>query len=183
MPLLHSQPIHIGDSSFVHCDSLANLVIPKGSIFDPDAFYPFGGCTLFEDRFGKDSESIIAGLMSRFDDFPLHKRCYDHSSTTAQELLLLLIEDQGAMEASSLVDDFGMTPLHVFFSSTIDPRQDLLQVLLEKLPCCILDLKDANDKRPLDYLMANWTEENKILLQMTLQKWMLDPFDRWGIAS
>ena len=68
-------------------------------------------------------------------------------------------------EDPPLVDDFGMTPFHVLFS-TIGPSQDLLEVLLVTYPyhTGILDCKDANGKQPMDYLVSNWTETTASLL-------------------
>ncbi|CAJ1954138.1 unnamed protein product [Cylindrotheca closterium] len=188
VPLDSKQPIEIEETSFQFCRSLANLVLPRGSTKVSMARYNASpGPPLLQDRFGEDMDSVIAGLISRFDDYPLHKCCYDHSSTTttAQELRLLIGKDQGAMEASSLVDAFGMTPFHILFS-TISPRRDLLQVLLDKLPCSgiILDWKDANGKLAVDYLLLSnfWnSDDNKmILFQMTIQAWMVDRLERWG---
>ena len=47
----------------------------------------------------------------------------------------------------------------------------------------ILDLKDANGKRPLDYLISNWTETIPPLLQTTLQIWLVDRLARWGATE
>ncbi|CAJ1943493.1 unnamed protein product [Cylindrotheca closterium] len=98
-----------------------------------------------------------------------------HSSTSAAELRHC-IEDQEEVEAS-LVDNFGMTPFHILFSSVGTSQGELLDVLLDKYYCSchtILNLEDANGKRPLDYLVANWTEATKYLYEQTLQRWMVD---------
>ena len=47
----------------------------------------------------------------------------------------------------------------------------------------ILDLKDANGKRPLDYLISNWTETTPPLLQTTLQRWLVDRLACWGATE
>ncbi|CAJ1948433.1 unnamed protein product [Cylindrotheca closterium] len=81
-----------------------------------------------------------------------------------------------------LIDDFGMTPLHVLFS-TPEPSHGLLQVLIDKYPYHVLECQDANGKRPLDYLLSNWTETNSSLLEISLQKWMVRPLVCGGATS
>ncbi|CAJ1948305.1 unnamed protein product [Cylindrotheca closterium] len=177
---LDSKPIFIEISSVMNCGSLVNLVLPQGSE-ETTSSEAFQGCPLLENRFGKGSESIVAGLVHRFDNFPVHKMCYDHSSITAQELCECVQSTMG--NVLPLVDGFGMTPFHLLFS-TPEPSEDLLKVLLDHDPYhAILDRKDANGKRPLDYLMSNWTEITASLLQKSLQKWMVDPLASWGAAS
>eukprot|EP00526_Cylindrotheca_closterium_P021008 CAMPEP_0113614136 /NCGR_PEP_ID=MMETSP0017_2-20120614/7005_1 /TAXON_ID=2856 /ORGANISM="Cylindrotheca closterium" /LENGTH=205 /DNA_ID=CAMNT_0000523283 /DNA_START=672 /DNA_END=1289 /DNA_ORIENTATION=- /assembly_acc=CAM_ASM_000147 len=107
--------------------------------------------------------------------------CYDHSSTTTAQKLHQCIENQEEVE-ELLVDEFGMTAFHVLFSST-EPRRELLKVLLDKFPYYVLGLKDVNGKLAMDYLVINWTQNNKILLQMTLQSCMLSRLERWGATS
>eukprot|EP00526_Cylindrotheca_closterium_P017342 CAMPEP_0113642552 /NCGR_PEP_ID=MMETSP0017_2-20120614/22359_1 /TAXON_ID=2856 /ORGANISM="Cylindrotheca closterium" /LENGTH=314 /DNA_ID=CAMNT_0000553991 /DNA_START=288 /DNA_END=1230 /DNA_ORIENTATION=- /assembly_acc=CAM_ASM_000147 len=175
---LDSQSIEIEENAFGRCWALANLVLPKGSNAMEDTF---DGCVLLQGRFGEGGAgTIVTGLTSRFDDFPVHKMCYYHSSTTAQELRLC-IENREEVE-ESLVDEFEMTPFHVLFS-TAKPRGELLEVLLDKFPYYVLGWKDANDKLAMDYLVTNWTRNNKILLQMALQNWMLSPLMSWGATS
>eukprot|EP00526_Cylindrotheca_closterium_P015077 CAMPEP_0113642702 /NCGR_PEP_ID=MMETSP0017_2-20120614/22435_1 /TAXON_ID=2856 /ORGANISM="Cylindrotheca closterium" /LENGTH=251 /DNA_ID=CAMNT_0000554143 /DNA_START=273 /DNA_END=1024 /DNA_ORIENTATION=+ /assembly_acc=CAM_ASM_000147 len=171
---LDSQPIKIGEDAFGRCITLANLVLPQGSNAMENSF---DGCALLKDRFGEGGPgTIVTGLISRFDDFPVHKMCYYHFSTTAQELRQC-IENQEEVE-ESLVDKFGMTAFHVLFSNA-EPRGELLQVLLNKFPY-LLGWKDANGKLAMEYLVTNWTPENKILLEMALQSWMLSRLTSWG---
>eukprot|EP00526_Cylindrotheca_closterium_P009834 CAMPEP_0113637152 /NCGR_PEP_ID=MMETSP0017_2-20120614/19438_1 /TAXON_ID=2856 /ORGANISM="Cylindrotheca closterium" /LENGTH=418 /DNA_ID=CAMNT_0000548149 /DNA_START=20 /DNA_END=1273 /DNA_ORIENTATION=+ /assembly_acc=CAM_ASM_000147 len=187
---LDSQPIEIAESAFYGCGALSNLVLPQGSnateesIFAPRAFFApcasFGKCALLQDRFGAGVNSVVAGLVGRFENFPVHKFCYGHSSTTAQELQRC-IEDQEETE-ESLVDEFGMTPFHILFSSA-EPSGELLQVLLDEFLYSVLGLKDANGKLAMDYLVTNWTRDNKMLLQMALQSWMFSRLTSWGATS
>mmetsp|Transcript_24727 Transcript_24727/g.60749 ORF Transcript_24727/g.60749 Transcript_24727/m.60749 type:complete len:373 (+) Transcript_24727:488-1606(+) len=187
---LDSQPIKVSANYvFSGCKSLANLVIPKDSVLDPPEtryYRTFEEAALLQERLGgghlsegRKSLSIVAGLVARFDGFPVHRLCYGHSSITAQELQQS-IEDQ--VQVESYVDKFGMTALHILFSS-IGPSEDLLEVLVDVLPYYILDWKDANGKRPLDYLLANWTDKTASLLRATFRIWMIDPMRRWGATS
>jgi hypothetical protein len=150
---LDSQPIEIASGSFYRCFALANLVLPKGSNAAEDMFTYRS--SLLHDRFDEEADSIVAGLVRRFDNFPVHRLCYDDPSSriAAQELCECI--ERTKEEGSPLVDDVRMSPFHVLFS-TIGPSQDLLEVLLEKYPydTGILDSKDANGKRPVDYLLV-----------------------------
>jgi len=173
---LDSQSIEIGGLSFCNCRVLANIVLPQGSHATRSSFFE---CTLLKGYFDNGADSIVAGLISRFDNFLVHKMCYDHSSTTPQELRLCIEDNE-----ESLVDEFGMTAFHVLFlTAGIGPRGELLGVLLYKFPYNVLGWKDANGKLAMEYLVTNWTPENKTLLQRALQSWMLDPLERWGANS
>ena len=59
----------------------------------------------------------------------------------------------------------------------------LVEANLSTTSISILDCKAANDKRPLDYLLSNWTETRTSLLQPALQRWMVDPLVLWGATS
>jgi hypothetical protein len=175
--LLDSQPIEIEDQAFGCRGAIANLVLPQGSSATENYFED---CALLRHRFGNEAGSVVAGLEGRFVNLPVHKLCYDHFSTTAEELRRC-IEDQEEMEAS-LVDEFGMTPFHALFL-TPQPSGELLEILLDTFPNYVMDCNDANGKRPLDYLVSNWTEITASLLQTTLQRRIVDPFVRWGATS
>ncbi|CAJ1946041.1 unnamed protein product [Cylindrotheca closterium] len=104
--------------------------------------------------------------------------CYDHSSITALELRRCLEDHDDIKEESLFADDFRMSPFHILFS-TVEPRGDMLEVLLKKFPYHVLGWKDADGKLAMDYLVSNWTYQNKILLQMALQSWIFGRLERW----
>jgi len=179
---LDSQSICIREESFHGCMCLANLALPEDSTAEEDAFRNCIKLHIFLSDIGGsmdiESADIVAGLISRFDDHPVHRMCYDHSAVSAQELR------QSIEEQFSLVDKFGLTPFHIFLS-TINPRMDLLEILLDQYPyprieISILDFKDIEGKRPLDYLLGNWTVASVELLQCILEKWMVDQLVKWG---
>jgi len=176
---LSKRPIEIGVKSFRCCRALANLVLPKGSTCEKDSF---GGCALLRKRFGKGEAHIVAGLVSRFDKFPVHGLCYDHSSTSAQQLRLRAHRGAKRKIEELLVDKFKMTPFHVLCSAA-EPSKELLRVLLDQYPYYVLDWKDAKGKLAVDYLVINWSSGNKMLLQMALQSWMISRLERWGATS
>jgi hypothetical protein len=117
----------------------ANIVLPQGSKAHRLAF---DKSSLLGARFGEEAGSIVTGLVHRFDNFPVHKICYDPTSITSQELRECI--ERTKDEDSPLVDGFGMTAFHVFFS-TGEPSADLLKVLLETYTyrTGILDCQDA----------------------------------------
>ncbi|CAJ1954705.1 unnamed protein product [Cylindrotheca closterium] len=171
---LGAQPIEIEAGAFYRCRCLANLVLSQGSNASENSF---DGCALLRDRFGKRTDAIVAAMINRFDDFPVHKLCYDHYSTTAHELRRCWTENKEEIDAS-MVDEFGMTPFHVLFSTT-EPSGELFEVLLDKFPYHVLSWKDANGKVAMDYLVSNWTDTSTSLLDMTLQKWIFCRLERW----
>ncbi|CAJ1948485.1 unnamed protein product [Cylindrotheca closterium] len=185
VPLDDSKPIEIGFQSFESCEALANFVLPTGSNADNTSF---DGCARLQSRFGERAKKIVAGLISRFDSQPVHKMLYDWSSVSPKKLGHCI--ETAKSEESPLVDRFGMTPFHIFFS-TNEPDEEVLEVLLDKYPYHVVNYKDSNGKRPLDYLVSNWTEDTEsllaestaTLLQKTMQRWMIDPLVRWGTAS
>ena len=173
----HSHPIKIGETSFQDCKILANFLLPKDSTADANSFT---GCATLYDCYGDDTPRIVTGLMGRFENFAIHRMCYDQSTITAG-LLRQCITDQQAEDL--LVDQFGMTPFHIFFSME-GPRAELLDVLMDSLPHQLLNCMDANCMRPLEYFLDICTNGTpNPILQRVLWKWMVGPLSRWGIAS
>ena len=173
---LDSLAITVERGSFFGCKQLVNIQLPKFSTAHED---PFGECDMLQERYGE--ESIFEGLLDRYDSLPVHRMCYDHSEVTTQELRQYIVgqEDESV---NWVVEKFGISPLHVFFS-TSEPSGELLDVLLESLPKQVLHYKDVNNKNPLDYLMANWTDVNASLFQITVKKWVIGRLARWGATS
>ena len=118
--------------------------------------------------------------MNRFEGLGVHELCYNHPRPNAQALQHC-IEGRDEMK-NSFVDMFGMNPYHVLFS-TPEPRMELVEVLLNSLPDQMLSLKDENGKRPLDYLLSNWTDDAARLLKTLLEIWMVEPLTSWGDSA
>lgn len=177
--------------AFIDCSSLANIELPKNHSSGGTAFE---GCTLLEDFLDEELEDfdededdddsischIATGLVNRFLLYPIHKLCY-HSGTTRAVDFLSAVNHQNHADMLA-TDIFSMTPFHVLCSS-VEPRQDLFEILLEKYPYQMLRWKDDNDKEAMDYLIANWTPKTAALLEMSAQRWMFDPLNQWGIRS
>mmetsp|Transcript_44388 Transcript_44388/g.106945 ORF Transcript_44388/g.106945 Transcript_44388/m.106945 type:complete len:496 (-) Transcript_44388:551-2038(-) len=185
--------IVIHHEAFVDCWSLMNIALPDGHAVTATAFK---NCTLLHQRLGDLEASnqeetsfdfsthkrICLGLSTRFHGHSIHKMCY-HSSTTAVEDLIQVLMDQGEGQLLT-VDAFDMTAFHLLCSS-VEPRKDLLQALLvsKNFPPHVLGYKDANGKRAMDYLVANWTLETASMLEMLLQCWIIRRMHQWGNAS
>ena len=80
---LDSLSIEIDLSSFYCWRTLANLALPKGSNTRSNTV---AKCKVLQDRFGEGADSILEGLVSRFDDFRVQKKCFSNSSISAQQL-------------------------------------------------------------------------------------------------
>lgn len=180
-----SNPINIERMSFRTCKSLANLLFPEGTTATQGAF---NKCRLIQDRFGLLASGVVDSLVRRFDKYPVHRMCYDHSATTIQDLSQCIMVEKRrtaneASDDSAFVDDFGMTPFHVLFSTVNNPRQeDLLDVLVDNFPwsSSCWNYKDANGKLAADYLVSNWTKTTGSCL---LRRLIVDPLVRWGATS
>lgn len=172
-----SQPLLIDDLAFISCFELVNLQIPEGSGAMESAFYQ---CHRLEKCYVRHGP--FSGLIYRFFENPIHLMCYDHATTSVQQLRQCVADNQ-AESWDGLVDEFGMTPFHVLFSTLLNQTSlDLLDVLLDSLPDRIILLQDNNDKNPLDYLINNWTDIAASLFRKTLQKFV-DRLARWGATT
>lgn len=166
--------IRIKAFSFRKCESLSNIVISPKSVIDQRAFE---GCTRLQECLGS--------LMGRFEGLPVHKLCYQASTTSVTELKMAMntkISIDEMEQLPPMVDMFEMTPFHVLCSSA-EPRLDLFLALLQQYPHHALGWKDANGKRAMDYLATNFTQETASLLELALQTWMLGPLERWGATK
>eukprot|EP00980_Cylindrotheca_fusiformis_P014314 scaffold3821_cov127-Cylindrotheca_fusiformis.AAC.4 len=96
-------------------------------------------------------------LKHRFDDSPLNKLCYYqsyHSSEDAMaELRRLMEKDPSA--ATSQVDEFGMTPLHVLSLSQTPNLDMLLAVMNAGKPGHMVRSRDSFGFIPMYYLSLN----------------------------
>ncbi|CAJ1954616.1 unnamed protein product [Cylindrotheca closterium] len=81
-----------------------------------------------------------------------------------------------------LFDMYGMTLFHILLSAAT-PRKDQLSVLLEALPQCVLGWPKKKEVHAFDYLSARWFPESKGMMEMALQRWMIDWVSHLGIRS
>mmetsp|Transcript_34514 Transcript_34514/g.83709 ORF Transcript_34514/g.83709 Transcript_34514/m.83709 type:complete len:467 (+) Transcript_34514:232-1632(+) len=168
----------INDDSFRGCKSLCN--ISTGAFSSSLSAlvccaFAFEGCDLLES---------IKHVECRYQGYPVHGKCYQASTATADELCTTVVSTTKteSNRPEQLTDACGMTPFHVLLSAA-KRRKDLLQVLLDAYPPHILGWKDVLGNRPLDYLVTNWSEEAKIMMRMALQRWMIDWMTTWGLET
>ncbi|KAL3944887.1 MAG: hypothetical protein SGBAC_001032 [Bacillariaceae sp.] len=161
----------------------------------------FRGCAALEDQYGK--KAVPFALLGRFDNLPIHKKCYlapsvttttaatttsTTTSTTTTELAREIEESLTPQNHTSnhlLVDDsFGMTPFHVLLSAANNCRIDLLQVLLDVYPPTVLGWKDVNGRTACEYLTKRsfLEKDARTMLRMALTGWLVDSVSSWKNA-
>ncbi|CAJ1963466.1 unnamed protein product [Cylindrotheca closterium] len=115
-----------GDA-FRDCTSLINICLPSESRnTQPIPDYVQSGdvdvnsfryCTALENQY--DDTEIPLAITSRFENFPVHKRCYYATVTSANELaqeIALAMQVSHKNTLDHVVDPFGMTPFHILLS-------------------------------------------------------------------
>mmetsp|Transcript_40677 Transcript_40677/g.98275 ORF Transcript_40677/g.98275 Transcript_40677/m.98275 type:complete len:594 (+) Transcript_40677:274-2055(+) len=171
----------IMSKAFADCDSLRLIALPKNQTERGEyAKNAFSGCSILEGRcFGGD---LIVSLTHRFDDLPIHRLCYNagNADVNVEDLAAHMGHDARMMDASS-VDAFGLTPLHILGMSS-KPREDLFRLLTNRLPIEVLSQTDNENNRPVDYLCHNEASNTVNLMQMVLQRTMLDRMNHWGLV-
>mmetsp|Transcript_41981 Transcript_41981/g.101165 ORF Transcript_41981/g.101165 Transcript_41981/m.101165 type:complete len:641 (-) Transcript_41981:436-2358(-) len=174
-----SSSVELSDGAFVGCQSLVNICIPKATRAEKYAnleSWRSNGCPSRQQE--HDCPFLKRVLQTRFDEHPVHFQCYHASETTPQELRHAIQSFEWEHE-SDLVDSFGMTPFHILFGST-NARMDLLLVLLEAFSPKLLDWKDNYGKRAEEYLSNVWMDGSRPMMQLVLQKRLLDRLSIWG---
>ncbi|CAJ1955747.1 unnamed protein product [Cylindrotheca closterium] len=185
----------IHDGAFSGCASLINICLPSEPRIgqtNPDDVGPgvvvvnsFNGCMTLRKQYG--NTPIPLALMRRFDNFPIHKKCYHASVTTTDELsreiessMPSFLQDENTIP-DHLVDPFGMTPFHILMSAA-NCRLDLLQLLLDAYPPNILGWKDMNGKTAIEYYWQQsyrLTENSQRILQAALHRWLVGSISSW----
>ncbi|CAJ1957570.1 unnamed protein product [Cylindrotheca closterium] len=181
-----SRGTEIQDDAFAECKSLINICLSDDVHSGGVSAGSFRGCTALENQYG-DTNTISLALTHRFEDFPVHNKCYHASVTTADELAreiesLMQSSSQGNDICDRLVDPFGMTPFHILLSAA-NCKIDLLQVLLDAYPAHVLGWKDVNEKNAVEYFCQrsyHLSEDSQLILQATLQRWLVDSISSWN---
>eukprot|EP00980_Cylindrotheca_fusiformis_P005496 scaffold1170_cov122-Cylindrotheca_fusiformis.AAC.4 len=133
-------------------------------------------------RVTKGEADLLFKLRHRFDKSPLNKLCYYqsyHSSEDAMVQLRSLMEDD-PLAATTQVDEFGMTPLHVLSLSQTPNLDMLLAVMKRGHLDHIIYGKDALGSTPMDNLCLNRMPDSKDVIRSVLKSrfsYLLD-FDR-----
>eukprot|EP00980_Cylindrotheca_fusiformis_P002279 scaffold530_cov107-Cylindrotheca_fusiformis.AAC.3 len=185
-----------GYDASLGCSSLISIEIPQGTTFDID----LSGCLSlvniagpavnieveFMDDFLHYSKlgSVVDGLdelvdrlKHRFDDSPLNKLCYYQSYYSSSDAMLQLrsLMKDDPLAATTQVDEFGMTPLHIL-SLSQSPNLDMLLAVMEGGHWDhIITGKDSFGSTPMDYLCLNRMPNSTQVIRRVLQK----RFDYW----
>ncbi|CAJ1955715.1 unnamed protein product [Cylindrotheca closterium] len=192
----HPTGLRIEDSAFSECVSLVNISLrseSRSSRSSPDDVHSggvginsFSGCTALRKQYGYswNCAAIPHALVRRFDNFPIHKKCYHASVTTARELALEIESSMPSSEddpSDVLVDPFGMTPFHTLLSAA-NCRRDLLKLLLDAYPANVLGWKDMNGKTAIEYLnqRSYLNEDERTMLRMALHRWLVGSLSSWN---
>ncbi|CAJ1933632.1 unnamed protein product [Cylindrotheca closterium] len=172
--------------AFADCESLRMIVLPAHSSDRAGEYAKnaFSGCSMLEGRcFGGD---LLTSLTHRFDKLPIHKLCYNAGSTalTVEDLATCVTQHvvNQPEQDGACVDSFGMTPLHILGVSA-KPREDFFLELTNLLPIDTLTQNDKYGNRPVDYLCQNEAPNTANLIQMVLQRTMLDRMNHWGLVQ
>eukprot|EP00526_Cylindrotheca_closterium_P005451 CAMPEP_0113638758 /NCGR_PEP_ID=MMETSP0017_2-20120614/20316_1 /TAXON_ID=2856 /ORGANISM="Cylindrotheca closterium" /LENGTH=579 /DNA_ID=CAMNT_0000549905 /DNA_START=54 /DNA_END=1793 /DNA_ORIENTATION=- /assembly_acc=CAM_ASM_000147 len=179
------------DETFSGCQSLVNICLRSAdsqttiSNSDGVGVESFERCCrALQNQYGEKIAPLV--LTRRFDNLPIHKKCYYASATTGDELAR---EIESSMQSSEdndntsdhFIDPFGMTPFHVLLSAA-NCRMDLLQILLDAYPPNVLGWKDdVNGKTAIEYLTqrSDMTEDARNMLRMALQQWLVGSISSW----
>eukprot|EP00980_Cylindrotheca_fusiformis_P004541 scaffold965_cov93-Cylindrotheca_fusiformis.AAC.5 len=112
----------------------------------------------------------------RFDKSPLNKLCYYQSYYSVEDAMekLRSLMDEDPLTATTHMDEFGMTPLHLLSLSQTPNLNMLLAVMNGGHPDHIVRGRDSFGSTPMDYLclnkMPNSTQVIRSLLQSTFVK-------------
>eukprot|EP00980_Cylindrotheca_fusiformis_P014599 scaffold3955_cov160-Cylindrotheca_fusiformis.AAC.19 len=183
---------HIERDAFIGCNRLISFELPEGIVFDIDlsgslSLVNVAGPILTDgesystdflqnSKFGRvvdDEADLLRKLKHRFDNSPLNKLCYYqsyHSSEDSMVQLRSLMEDD-LLAATTQVDEFGMTPLHILSLSQTPNLDMLLTVMKGGLLDHIINSKDSFGSAPMDYLCLNrMPNSTEVIRRMLLKR-------------
>eukprot|EP00980_Cylindrotheca_fusiformis_P002741 scaffold636_cov64-Cylindrotheca_fusiformis.AAC.4 len=174
-----SVKIIIATDAFVECSSMISIELPEERSFNID----LSGCLslvsvvgpisiFFQDEEDReeffqssklaslvdDEDDLIRKLNHRFDNSPLNKLCYYQayqSLDVAMVQLHSLMEEHPPLAATTQVDEFGMTPLHVLSLSQTTNLDMLLAVMDAGKPGHMVRNRDSFGSTPMEYLCMN----------------------------
>eukprot|EP00980_Cylindrotheca_fusiformis_P012135 scaffold2933_cov85-Cylindrotheca_fusiformis.AAC.3 len=126
----------------------------------------------------EDDRDLLRKLKYRFDNSPLNKLCYYHSYHSEEDAMIQLrsLMEDDPLAATTEIDEFSMTPLHVL-SLSQTPNLDMLLAVMKGGPLDHIILsRDAFGSTPMDYLclnrMPNSTEMIRRVLLSRFEYWL-----------
>lgn len=164
--------MRLEEQCFKKCRALVNLSIPASVAFAWDAFE---NCELLRDEDGKTH------FRERHAHSLVHHVCYHSSSSTLTDLREAF-ESSDMFDIDNLKDAYGMTPLHIVATSP-NPRVDCLEYLLDRYPRKSIEHRDDRGKTMLDYLLMHTSSKAIPLIQMVLQKALVERISYWGLRG
>eukprot|EP00980_Cylindrotheca_fusiformis_P025961 scaffold14995_cov92-Cylindrotheca_fusiformis.AAC.3 len=188
-PSVNSRSVEnwIRRGTFSNCSSLISIELPEGipledldihgcrSLVNVAArihvepnFYPNLRLSIVVDN----AAGLKFKLEHRFDNCPLNKLCYYqsyHSLEDAMMQLHSLMEDD-PLAATTQVDEFGMTPLHILSLSQTTNLDMLLAVMDAGDPGHMGHSRDSFGSTPMDYLCLNRKPNFNEVIRRVLQR-------------
>eukprot|EP00980_Cylindrotheca_fusiformis_P018753 scaffold6247_cov104-Cylindrotheca_fusiformis.AAC.3 len=152
------------------CRSLVNLAIP--TLPEDNAFT--SRMLNNRSKLGSvaDNEADLnRKLTHRFVNSPLNKLCYYHSYLSAEDTAVQLcsLMEEDPLAATTQVDEFGMTPLHILLLSQTPNVEMLLAVMKGGHLDHIIRGKDLFGSTPMDYLCLNRMPNSSEVIRLVLQ--------------
>eukprot|EP00980_Cylindrotheca_fusiformis_P015111 scaffold4170_cov79-Cylindrotheca_fusiformis.AAC.5 len=181
----------IATNAFVKCSTLISFELPQESSFNID----LSGCLSLVSVVGPistidrhvdrevffqssklgslvdDEADLIHRSKHRFDNSPLNKLCYYQSYQFLDDAMVQLhsLMKDDPFAATSQVDEFGMTPLHVL-SLSQTPNLDMLLALMDTgKPGHMVRGMDSFGCTPMDYLCLNRMPISSEVIRRVLQ--------------
>eukprot|EP00980_Cylindrotheca_fusiformis_P017197 scaffold5294_cov129-Cylindrotheca_fusiformis.AAC.7 len=159
-----------GEVYWGECPFLVNLAI---TIPEDDEIV--SGLLYRDSKLGRvvdNKAKLLCKLKHRFDSSPLNKLCYYQSYHSPEDAMLQLrsLMEEDALAATTQVDEFGMTPLHIL-SLSQTTNVDMLLAVMEggRLDHFIYG-RDSFGCTPLDYLCLNGMPTSGEVIRRVLQK-------------
>eukprot|EP00980_Cylindrotheca_fusiformis_P003545 scaffold791_cov115-Cylindrotheca_fusiformis.AAC.3 len=178
--------------SIFYCSSLVNVALPTTkrtllALPTLAADLDIGAPEILQ---GLMFHSVVSGLDElefnlnhRFDDLPLHKLCYYQSycSTDDARAKFQSLMADDPLAATSEIDDFGMTPLHIL-SLSQTPNLSLLIAAIKggDLDQIVWDW-DLFGYASMDYLCLNKMPNSQKMIQSLLEATIVKRFDWLGL--
>eukprot|EP00980_Cylindrotheca_fusiformis_P023787 scaffold10986_cov91-Cylindrotheca_fusiformis.AAC.1 len=117
-----------------------------------------------------DEGGLLYKLKYRFDDSLMNELCYYQSYHSSEDIMLQvrsLMEDD-PLAATTQVDEFSMTPLHVLSLSQTPNLDMLLALMNEGNPNHLVHSRDLFGSTPLDYLCLNRMPNSTAVIRRVL---------------
>eukprot|EP00980_Cylindrotheca_fusiformis_P000401 scaffold101_cov123-Cylindrotheca_fusiformis.AAC.4 len=154
------------------CRSLVSLAGPISIVFQEDEdweeFFQSSKLGSLVDK----KADLERKLKHRFDNSPLNKLCYYqsyHSYEDAMARLRSSLMDENSLAATTKVDEFGMTPLHILSLSQTPNVDMLLAVMQAGRLDHIIFCKDSFGSTPMDYLCLNLMPTSTEVMRRVLE--------------